>query len=121
MIWILAALVALYVIDLNIQGRVTAAQLADWIESGESVTVIDVRSKGEYEVAHVPGALHIPFVSAIWRAAEVRDGKKPLVVYCEHGPRASLARAALRLAGIGGVLSLEGHYSAWRNSELPTE
>ncbi len=103
------------------QDQVTPAELAGWIEERKPVTVIDVRSSGEYAAAHVPGAIHIPFTHALGRADELRDRPRPFVVYCGHGPRASLARLAWRLVGIGDVLSLSGHYAAWQSANLPTE
>ena len=44
-----------------------------------------------------------------------------VVVYCEHGPRASLARFALQRRGFQRVLYLQGHMSGWKKAGLPTE
>jgi rhodanese-related sulfurtransferase len=66
--------------------------------------------------------VHIPFYSILSRSDEVpsREGE-PLVVYCEHGPRAGLARAGLWLASAGEVRFLEGHMTAWKADGLPVE
>ena len=82
--------------------------------------IIDVRSAREYASGHVPGAVHLPF----WKilsghllpSAARSDG---LVVYCEHGPRAWIAKTALRLRGIRGVGLLQGHMRAWRKAGKP--
>jgi len=70
----------------------------------------------------VPGAVHVPFYAVLSRRDElpIREGE-PLVVYCEHGPRAGLARAGLWLAGAGDVRFLEGHMTAWKAAGLPVE
>jgi rhodanese-related sulfurtransferase len=81
-----------------------------------------VRSSGEFAESHVPGAVHIPFYSILGRSDELplREGEA-LVVYCEHGPRAGMARAGLWMAGAGEVVFLEGHMTAWKEDGLPLE
>ena len=102
--------------------HISRADLADLIAAGDPPPIIDVRSQGEYDESHVPGAVHIPFYSMWSRSEELplREGK-PLVVYCEHGPRAGLARAGLWFAGAGEVRFLEGHMTAWKDDGLPVE
>jgi rhodanese-related sulfurtransferase len=100
------------------------AELAAQVESGEPPVIVDVRSRAEFEQGHVPGALHVPFYSLLSRADELpppRNPEEPVVVYCEHGPRAGLARAQLWLAGDRPVRFLEGHMSAWRRDGRPVE
>ena len=46
---------------------------------------------------------------------------QPVVLYCEHGPRAGMARAQLWLAGVKPVAFLEGHMIAWKRDGLPVE
>lgn len=99
-------------------------ELLRQIEAGESPTIVDVRTRGEYESAHVPGAAHIPFYTLLSRADQIppasREGD-PIVVYCEHGPRAGMARAQLWLAVDRPVVYLEGHMIAWKREGLPVE
>lgn len=109
------------------QGRdaaeaVTGPDLARQIEAGDPPTIIDVRSGWEYRRGHVPGAVHLPFWLA-WARADDLDAPRdrPVVVYCEHGPRAALAGRSLRSAGFKRVLYLQGHMAAWRKAGLPTE
>lgn len=102
--------------------HISRSELASRIEAGRPPPILDVRTAGEYSASHVPGAVHIPFYSVIGRRHELpsADGQ-PLVVYCEHGPRAGLARIGLFLAGAGEVRFLEGHMTAWKEDELPVE
>lgn len=102
--------------------HITRTELAARLEQGASVPIVDVRSAGEYAEAHVPGAVHVPFYAVIGRRAELpaHEGE-PLVVYCEHGPRAGLARMGLWMAGAGEVRFLEGHMTAWKAEGLPVE
>lgn len=96
------------------------AELAEQIEAGTAPTIVDVRTGGEYERDHVPDAIHIPFWSLWSRSNEIPTSHdEPVVLYCEHGPRAWLAEAMLRSAGFETIALLEGHMSAWRRDELP--
>jgi hydroxyacylglutathione hydrolase len=98
------------------------SELAERIAAGSAPPILDVRSGGEYAESHVPGAVHIPFYSVLSQSDELPTrADAPLVVYCEHGPRAGLARAGLWMAGAGDVLFLEGHMTAWKQDGLPVE
>jgi len=44
-----------------------------------------------------------------------------IVIYCENGPRAKLAKLALRMVGFTQVVYLTGHMSSWRKAGLPIE
>ena len=82
--------------------------------------VVDVRSAGEYDTDHIPGALHIPFYSIGTGLGERTVPKgSPVVLYCEHGPRAGLAGISLYLRGYGRVYSLDGQMQGWRAGGLP--
>lgn len=92
------------------------------IRAGEAPVVLDVRTRGEYERGHVPGAIHIPFLSVTGREDEIPGPRdEPVVVYCERGPRAGIARSALRWAGFTDVRYLEGHMKDWRQRGFPVE
>ena len=85
--------------------------------------IIDARSQYEYNQGHVPGAIHIPFWSALARTDEIPTpvAGQFVVVYCAHGPRAGIAKWALSLNGYESILYLSGHMTAWSEAELPIE
>lgn len=101
--------------------HIAPEELKSQIKSGDPPTIVDVRSRGEYDAGHIPGALHLPF----WTLAanldrlpeEARSG--PVVIYCEHGPRAGIARAQVWFTRTGPVHYLEGHMTAWRDAGFP--
>lgn len=102
--------------------RITAQALLTRIDSGAAPVVIDVRSKREFADGHVPGAHHVPF----WRISRQIDAlaaprDAEVVVYCGHGPRASVAGLALRRKGFTRVLYLDGHFSQWRSAGFREE
>ena len=97
------------------------AELLAQIDAGTAPPIVDVRSRGEYEAAHVPGALHVPFYAMLSEADQIPpSAEAPVVVYCEHGPRAGIARAQLWLSGDRPLRFLEGHMTAWKRDGLPT-
>ena len=104
--------------------HVTRKDLLAQIEAGTAPPIVDVRTQGEYITSHVPGAVHIPFYELLSERERIpapRQPGQPVVLYCEHGPRAGLARAQLWLAGVKPVAFLEGHMIAWKRDGLPVE
>jgi rhodanese-related sulfurtransferase len=94
-----------------------------WQMQGENAPlIVDVRSQREYDRDHLPGAVHIPFFVIESGLQQAGFSKKdPVVLYCEHGPRAGIAGFSLFLSGYEQVYSLEGHMSGWRSHDYPVE
>jgi rhodanese-related sulfurtransferase len=91
------------------------------IETRQAPVIIDVRTQGEFDAGHVPGALHIPFWAAFSPdQLQQTDADQQLVLYCQHGPRAGLAKLALKMSGYHNIVYLQGHMSAWQEAKLPT-
>ena len=82
--------------------------------------ILDVRSRREFDSGHVPGARHLPFWAALTRRVPAAPDT-PITVYCGHGPRAWLAKAALSARGFRRVRLLAGHMRAWRKAGRPLE
>ena len=102
--------------------RMTPDALLASIGAGTAPLIVDVRTRREYEAGHVPGAIHIPFYTLLVRQDDIPGPReRPVVVYCEHGPRAGVARLALRLTGFTDVRYLDGHMSGWKERGLPKE
>jgi hydroxyacylglutathione hydrolase len=102
--------------------HITAAELNVLVETGHAPVIVDVRSGREYRAGHAPGAVHLPFWLAFARADGIAASKDDLVVvYCAHGPRAGIGKAALLLEGFTQVRYLQGHMSGWYQAELPVE
>jgi hydroxyacylglutathione hydrolase len=84
--------------------------------------VVDVRTGFEFNAGHIPGAIHAPTWKIMFRLIPLpADRQAEMVVLCEHGPRAVIARALLGLFGYGNIVLLNGHMSAWRCLGLPME
>jgi rhodanese-related sulfurtransferase len=81
----------------------------------DGITVIDVRSPGEYaQLGHIPGALLVPLDLIASAPAILADDERRVLVYCEHGVRSRAAAEVLSAAGISDVLNLAGGLEPWR-------
>jgi rhodanese-related sulfurtransferase len=102
--------------------HITRDELLRQIMAEKPPLVVDVRSRKEYDRDHVPGAVHIPFYSIGSGLRELGYPKTdPVILYCEHWPRASIAGFSLYLSSYDKVYVLEGHMKDWRKNEYPIE
>jgi hydroxyacylglutathione hydrolase len=84
--------------------------------------VIDVRSGFEYASGHIPKSINLPVSSLPFKRASLpKDLQTLLVITCEHGPRAVLAKGILGLLGFKNCELLDGHMLAYRQKEFPLE
>lgn len=99
-----------------------AQELAGKLKSGTAPAVIDVRTGFEFNRGHIPGAIHAPTWKILLFLAKLPSDKNAeLVITCEHGPRAQIAKGILSKLGYLNLDLLEGHMHGWRNAGLPTE
>ena len=85
-----------------------------------SPLIIDVRSSAEYNAGHIPQAQHISFWKSFSTdALNNRDKQEQVILYCEHGPRAGIAKLAYSMAGFKNIRYVQGHMTAWRSAGLP--
>lgn len=76
----------------------------------EGATLIDVRTRLEWEAGHLPGAHHIPIEQLSGRLDEIRRDA-PAVIVCRSGNRSAMATAALARRGYE-VTNLAGGLAA---------
>jgi len=96
------------------------AQLSKALAAGQSVRVLDVRTPGEFENQHIPGAYNVPLDQLAEHAPELRAVTGcEVVLVCQSGQRAQRAESLLRDAGMPGVHILEGGMAAWTKEDYP--
>lgn len=77
--------------------------------------MLDVRTPGEFETVHIPGAYNVPLDLLREHRDEIRRHLDDhVVLVCRSGQRAAAAGAALREAGLVHVHILEGGMNAWQ-------
>jgi cytochrome c oxidase subunit 2 len=83
----------------------------------DKYALIDVRTKGEYEDAHLPGAIHADFYDT--DALKKAVGDKIPITYCAFSAmRGPYAAYQLYQAGFKNVGVLDGGISAWAEDTL---
>jgi hydroxyacylglutathione hydrolase len=97
-------------IELITLSRIPAASIG--ASPTSDLTVLDVRTRSEWEEGHVPGARHVPLAELTSRLEEL-SGAGPIAVHCQGGSRSAVAASVLQAAGFDEVSNLEGGYSAW--------
>ena len=85
------------------QGQVTtitAEEAYEMMESGDELTIVDVRTESEYDEGHIQGAIVIPNETiSTEEPAELADKAATILVYCRSGRRS--ADAAQKLVDMG--------------------
>ena len=125
---LMACMFAVYMLSTACAGEegnidtVSAEDLLLQMKSGAAPLIVDVRTGYEFRRGHIPSAIHMPFYSTTFQHSDLPVAKQdPVVVYCAHGPRASIAKRILSLAGYRNVRTLKGHMANWRASGYPIE
>ena len=99
-----------------IRGDIDLWYPEDYPDCAGRVTIVDVRTRAEYDAWHVPEAMLLPHTELRERLDEVpRD--KPVFLYCRSGFRSYLAYCVLKAHGwdeaaflSGGVMTFHGYH-----------
>ncbi len=88
----------------------------------EQHTLIDVRTPGEFNGGHLPGAVNIPLNEFAARVNDIPQDRK-VVLVCATGNRSGVAADALVRAGYPSeqVYNLVGGTMGWMMQGLPLE
>lgn len=100
-------------------GTMSAMELAKKINDNK-ITLLDVRSKEEYDEEHIKGAVNI-YVGNLEDSLATLDKRKPLVVMCSVGDRGGIGASILKNAGFSEVYNVLGGLEAWKNLDFPVE
>lgn len=92
--------------------EISAQELAERLERGEELHIVDVREPQEWEEGHIPGAKHIPLGQLPERFRELEQDREWFVV-CRSGGRSGLACELLSENGYNAV-NMTGGLLAWR-------
>jgi phage shock protein E len=80
------------------------------------LTLLDVRTQGEFQNGHIKGAALIPVSDLAARIGEMGPQKdKKVLVYCRSGNRSLAAGRILLSNGFKKVTNLQGGIMAWLN------
>ena len=98
---------------------IEAGQLAERLQQGEDVHLLDVREPHELEISRLEGAELIPLGQLAARLSEL-DSADEMVVFCKGGTRSTRALELLASAGFRKVKNLKGGINAWAQEVDPS-
>lgn len=82
-------------------------------EQGAPVVYLDVREPNEWNLGHLPNAIHIPRGN-LESNIEARVGRdETVVIYCARGNRSALAADTLQQMGYTDVASMAEGFGGW--------
>jgi len=93
----------------------TAKALKDLMDAKKDLVLLDVRTLEEYQEAHIPGALLLPYdqINAANALKAIgKDKNRTIVVYCRSGRRSEIAASSLANLGYTRIFDL-GAIAAW--------
>ncbi len=94
------------------------AEALDSLQQHKNVMILDTRAPEEYQISHLPGALHVGFEAFDVDQLEDVPRDQEIVVYCTVGYRSERIGEQLQQAGFKQVKNLYGGIFAWKNRDL---
>ncbi len=118
---LLFSTVFLVACNLNSQSGVLTAGEFEQKMAAPKVQLLDVRTAGEYQTAHLPNALQANWLDKAQFADRIQylDKSATVLLYCASGVRSGQAMEALKSQGFKDVYNLGGGLSSWKMEGKP--
>jgi phage shock protein E len=98
------------------------AKQAEKLISDHKVTILDIRTPGEFKSGHIAGATNIDFNSPDFEKAITRLSKtNSYLVHCAVGGRSTRSLKLFEKNHFDSIYHLDGGIQAWEKAGLPTE
>ncbi len=97
----------------------TPAEALRLLHAADPPTLLDVRTRPEFDSHRAEGAVLVPVQELAQRIDELPESAAGFVVVCEHGIRSVHACAILADAGYGPLFNVRGGMARWVGEELP--
>ena len=91
---------------------VYAGEIQKRIKQGKDFTLLDIRSKAEFEKGHLPHAQHIYLGELPQRLDEIDSSRGPITTFCNSGKRAIIASSIIKKHGFHEVEDCLGSIQA---------
>ena len=91
---------------------ITPTDVLNKLESGDDITLLDVRSPAEVEQMRIDGSVNIPLGALRGRIEEL-DRSKPVIAFCKISLRGYEAALILKNAGFEDVTVMDGGILMW--------
>jgi NADPH-dependent 2,4-dienoyl-CoA reductase/sulfur reductase-like enzyme/rhodanese-related sulfurtransferase len=92
--------------------QIDVEELKNMIKNKQDITILDVRTKKEFDMGHIEGALNIP-IDELRGNFDKLDRNSKIVVHCRTSYRSYQAYLILKNSGFENVWNLNGSYLSW--------
>ena len=99
--------------------EITVREVAEALERGDDISVLDVREPHEWQICHIEGAELLPLSELPARMHEL-DSSRTYYVHCKTGVRSATAIGLLQEAGFARLRNVKGGITAWAEEVDPT-
>ena len=82
-------------------------------DTNPNLVLLDVRERNEWNLGHLPNAIHIPRGSMETKVEALIPRDKHVVIYCQSGNRSAFAAETLQEMGYEDVASMSGGIREW--------
>ena len=107
-------------VNRGIEPVIRPEELERLLRERPEIRLLDVRTPGEYETAHILGAYNVPLDTLGEHARDIQAHvEEPVVLICQSGARARRAEEALKAAGMPNLHVLDGGISGWLAAGRP--
>jgi rhodanese-related sulfurtransferase len=96
--------------------EVTAQQVIERQQRGESITFLDVRDLHEVSAAKIPGTIHVSRGNLETKIEAQLPRNAHVIVYCANGNRSVFAADLLQQMGYEDVASMSGGIRGWADA-----
>lgn len=91
------------------------------VKIGGEVYFLDTRELGEFEVSHLPNAIHVGYDNLDWTKINALDKDSEIIVYCSIGVRSQDIGKKLNDKGFKNVQNLYGGIFLWADQSREME
>lgn len=82
-------------------------------DTNPNLVLLDVRERNEWNLGHLPNAIHIPRGSMETKVEALIPRDKHVVIYCQSGNRSAFAADTLQQMGYDDVASMSSGIRGW--------
>ena len=93
--------------------EVTPEQVREMQERNDPVVYLDVREPNEWNLGHLPRAIHLPRGNLEGKVEGLVDRGSKVVIYCARGNRSALAALTMKQMGYENVSSMKSGFRGW--------
>lgn len=93
--------------------EVAPSTVKEMVDGGEKVVLVDVREHNEWNLGHIPGAIHVPLGELPAEIGKLVPKDARVVAYCARGNRSALAADSMQDMGYTDVRSMSDGWFGW--------